>query len=46
MSTTGTEWQFFRLVGDDLTIDVAEYMIADLPKLIGVLRFCIADASR
>ena len=31
---------------DELTIDAAEYMIADLPKLIGVLRFCIADASR
>ena len=46
VATNGEDWQFFKLVGDTLSIDVSAYMIADLPKLVGVLRFCIADASR
>lgn len=35
--TIGDNWRFMRLVGRELTIDIREYLIADLAKLFGIL---------
>jgi hypothetical protein len=39
--TTGSAWQFLRLVGTTVTIDLREYYIDNLGKLIGVLTHLI-----
>lgn len=44
-STTGVEWRFLRLENNEVTIDEKRYLIADLPKLLGVLQ-TIVDTSR
>jgi hypothetical protein len=36
--TTGTEWQFLKLVGKTCFIDKKRYYINDLPTLLGVLQ--------
>jgi hypothetical protein len=36
--TTGSAWKFLRLSGDLLTLDVSEYFIDNLPKIMGILR--------
>jgi hypothetical protein len=36
--STGSAWKFLRLCGSELSIDVPEYYIDNLPKLMGVLR--------
>ena len=36
--TTGSAWKFLRLDGDRLTIDTGEYSVADLPRVMGILR--------
>ena len=36
--TTGTTWKFLRLDGACVTLDVGEYYIDNLPRLMGVLR--------
>jgi hypothetical protein len=36
--TTGTEWQFLKLVGKTCLIDETRYYINDLPTLLGVLQ--------
>ncbi len=35
--TTGSAWKFLRLSGTDLTLDVAEYFIAELDRIMGIL---------
>jgi hypothetical protein len=39
--STGTTWKFLQLQGDDLTIDVPEYYIDNLPKIMGILRHIV-----
>ncbi len=36
--STGRDWKFLRLQGKVVTIDILEYYIANLPKLMGILR--------
>jgi hypothetical protein len=36
--TTGRLWKFLQLEGSSLTIDVPEYDIDDLPKVMGILK--------
>jgi hypothetical protein len=35
--TTGGAWKFLRLVGSELTLDVPEYFIAELGRIMGIL---------
>jgi hypothetical protein len=36
--TTGSAWKFLRLQGNALTIDIPEYYIDNLPKIMGILK--------
>jgi hypothetical protein len=36
--TTGTAWQFLRLEGNNLTLDLLEYYIDNLGKILGILK--------
>lgn len=36
--STGAAWKFLRLHGDVVTMDVPEYFIDNLPKIMGILR--------
>jgi len=36
--STGSAWKFLQLEGTSLTIDVPEYYIDNLPKVMGILR--------
>lgn len=35
--TTGSAWKFLRLTGADLTLDVEQYFIAELGRIMGIL---------
>ena len=36
--STGGAWKFLRLTGDELTIDIPEYPVESLGKIMGILR--------
>jgi hypothetical protein len=36
--STGSAWKFLRLEGNVVTIDIPEYYIDNLPKIMGILR--------
>ncbi len=36
--TTGTNWKFMRLTGQTIEIDLNEYFISDIGKILGILR--------
>ncbi len=36
--TTGAAWKFLRLRGDIVAMDIPEYFIDNLPKIMGILR--------
>ncbi len=42
--STGATWNFLRLRGDLLTIDLPEYFIDNLPKIMGILRQIVTSA--
>ncbi len=42
--STGAAWKFLRLRGDVVTMDVPEYFIDNLPKIMGILKQ-IVEAS-
>jgi hypothetical protein len=42
--STGSAWKFLRLRGNDLTIDVPEYYIDNLPKIMGILKNIVESA--
>lgn len=35
--TTGTNWQFLKLEGDTINIDLSEYYLTNLNKILGIL---------
>src|SRR5205823_10573856 len=35
--TSGSNWRFLRLVGKTLNIDLPEYLLRDLTKILGIL---------
>jgi hypothetical protein len=39
--TTGTQWQFLKLIGKDLTIDVTEYSLNPLDRILGIFKWMI-----
>ena len=41
--TFGTAWKFLRLDGTTLTIDVPDYYIDNLPKIMGILKQIVQD---
>ena len=41
--TTGIGWKFLRLEGTTLTIDVPDYYIDNLPKIMGILKQIVQD---
>jgi hypothetical protein len=43
--TTGSAWKFLRLEGTTVTLDLKEYYIDNLGKLIGVLMYIIQNAE-
>jgi hypothetical protein len=34
----GSAWQFHRLRGDILAMDIPEYFVDNLPRIMGILR--------
>ena len=40
--TTGTQWQFLKLSGKDLTIDTTEYSLAPIERILGILKWMVA----
>jgi hypothetical protein len=42
--TTGSAWKFLRLEGNTLTIDIPEYYIDNLPKIMGILKQLVESA--
>ncbi len=42
--STGSAWKFLRLEGTAVTIDVPEYYVDDLPRLMGILRQIVESA--
>ncbi len=39
--TTGTQWQFLKLTGKDLTIDVTEYSLDPLDRILGIFQWMV-----
>ncbi|WP_353735916.1 MULTISPECIES: hypothetical protein [unclassified Okeania] len=35
--TTGTTWQFLELESQTMTVDLEEYSVKNLPKILGIL---------
>ena len=44
-TTDGQKWRFMKLENQTLTIHPTYYYLSDLPKLIGVFRYLIADCQ-
>lgn len=44
MVSTGSAWIFLQLEGAALAIDVQEYYIDNLPKVLGILRHIVESA--
>ncbi|MEH2317354.1 hypothetical protein [Nostoc sp.] len=44
--TIGTIWQFFKLEGNLVSIDLSEYYIKDIKKILGILYSAIAQSKR
>jgi hypothetical protein len=42
--TTGAAWKFLRLDGDTLAVDLPEYFIDNLPKIMGILKAIVESA--
>jgi hypothetical protein len=43
--TTGSAWKFLRLSGTELTLDIEEYFIAELGRLMGILAHLLEPAE-
>lgn len=43
--STGAAWKFLRLCGDIITIDLPEYFIDNLPKVMGILKLIVESPS-
>jgi hypothetical protein len=39
--TTGTQWQFLKLTGRDLTIDTTEYALDPIERILGILKWMV-----
>jgi hypothetical protein len=43
--TTGSAWKFLRLSGSDVVLDVDEYFIAEMGRIMGILAFILQAGS-
>jgi hypothetical protein len=43
--TTGTQWQFLKLTERDLTIDVTEYPLEPIDRILGILKWMVCEAN-
>lgn len=43
--TIGTIWQFLKLEGNVVSIDLSEYYIKDIKKILGILYSAIAQSK-
>jgi hypothetical protein len=41
--TTGTQWQFLRLIGQEIWIDVTEYALMPLDRILGILKWMLEN---
>jgi hypothetical protein len=41
--TTGTQWQFLRLTGQEIWIDVTEYALMPLDRILGILKWMLEN---
>jgi hypothetical protein len=41
--TTGTQWQFLRLTGQQMWIDVTEYSLMPLDRILGILKWMLEN---
>jgi hypothetical protein len=41
--TTGTQWQFLRLTGQQMWIDVNEYSLMPLDRILGILKWMLEN---
>jgi hypothetical protein len=41
--TTGTQWQFLRLTGQQMWIDVTEYALMPLDRILGILKWMLEN---
>lgn len=39
--TTGSAWKFLRLSGVNVTLDVEEYFIAELGRIMGIFSYIL-----
>jgi hypothetical protein len=44
-STTGIEWRFLKLLGQEIVIDETRYLLADLPQLLGMMQSIITASG-
>ncbi len=44
-TTSGTEWQFLKLERQKLSIDIADYQIAECEKILGILSSMISQKA-
>ena len=44
--TTGGAWKFLRLSGADLTLDLREYFVAELSRILGILAHMLRSANQ
>jgi hypothetical protein len=43
--TTGTQWQFLKLTGQDLTIDVTEYSLNPIDRILGIFKWMVSEVD-
>jgi hypothetical protein len=43
--TTGTQWQFLKLTGQDLTIDVTEYSLDPIDRILGIFKWMVIESD-
>jgi hypothetical protein len=43
--TTGTQWQFLKLTGRDLTIDVTEYALDPIDRILGIFKWMAIESD-
>lgn len=43
--TTGTQWQFLKLTGRDLTIDVTEYSLDPIDRILGIFKWMVLESD-
>jgi hypothetical protein len=41
--TTGSQWQFLKLTGRDLTIDATDYPLNPIDRILGILKWMVEN---